>query len=197
MYILNAWRHFGTITRHRWLVREHCFKMGLFWQGLTHDLSKYSPAEFWPGVKYYKGNESPHNGERKETGQSKAWLHHKGRNKHHLEYWIDYNLDKKDRKHPLCGTPMPVQYVAEMLADRMAACKVYQGEKYTRESPWIYYQKGRAHYLMHERTRRQLEFMLKMLAKKGEEETFSFIRKRILYNDDAPLTKWYFRYFRK
>ena len=171
--------------------------MGLFRQGLTHDLSKYSPTEFWPGVRFYKGNESPHNGERKLYGQSRAWLHHKGRNKHHLEYWIDYNLNKEDREHPVSGTPMPVKYVAEMLADRIAACKVYQKEEYTDDSPWEYYLKGRAHYLLHERSKRQLEFMLKMLSKKGEDATFAYIRKRILYNDDAPLTRLYFNYIKR
>ena len=197
MYLINAWKHFWTITKHRHLVRQHCFKMGLFWQGLTHDLSKYSPVEFLVGVKYFKGDESPNNGERRATGVSKAWLHHKGRNRHHLEYWIDYNLNKEDKEHPLCGGRMPIQYVAEMFADRMAACKVYQGKDYTQKNPWEYYLKGRDHYLLHEHSRRQLEFMLKMLADRGEDATFAYIRRHILYNDDAPLTRWYMKKIKK
>lgn len=175
-------------------MRRHCFEMGLFRQGLLHDLSKYSPTEFLVGAKYFQGDRSPNNAEREATGKSLAWLHHKGRNKHHLEYWIDYNLDKKDREHPLCGTQMPVRFVAEMFADRVAACKVYQGDEYTCRNPWKYYKKGRDHYLLHEKTQRQLEFMLKMLAARGEEETFSYIRRFILRNDDMPLVRLYKRY---
>ena len=68
--------HFTTITRHKILVMKECFKIGLYKQGLTHDLSKYSPTEFLVGCKYYQGNRSPNNAEREETGVSKAWLHH-------------------------------------------------------------------------------------------------------------------------
>lgn len=70
--------HLHTVNRHRRLVRHYCFKLGLVWQGLTHDLSKYSPTEFWRGVKYYQGWRSPNDQERLENGVSLAWLHHKG-----------------------------------------------------------------------------------------------------------------------
>lgn len=196
MWISNAYHHFITITHHRHLVRKHCFEMGLFSQGLLHDLSKYSPVEFLVGAKYYQGDRSPNNAEREATGRSLAWLHHKGRNRHHLEYWIDYTVDRNKPGFPLCGTNMPVRFVAEMFADRMAACKVYQADNYTDSNPWKYYKKGRDHYLLHDRSRRQLEFMLKMLAARGEEETFTFIRKRILRNDDKPLTRFY-RYLKE
>ncbi len=185
MLLKNAYDHFVTITNHRHLVRKHCFEMGLFVQGLLHDISKYAPVEFLVGVKYFQGNRSPNNAEREATGRSLAWLHHKGRNRHHLEYWIDYTVNRNDKtKYPLCGTKMPVKYVAEMFADRMAACKIYQGKDYTDASPWKYYKKGREHYLLHEKSRKQLEFMLKMLAARGEEETFAYIRRHILRNDE-------------
>ena len=87
---MKAWDHFCTITHHRHLVRHYCFMAGLYWQGLTHDLSKYTWPEFRVGAKYYQGTRSPNNAEREAIGYSTAWLHHKGRNKHHLEYWIDY-----------------------------------------------------------------------------------------------------------
>ena len=87
---MNAWRHFKTITYHRWLVCRGCFRVGLYWQGLTHDLSKYSPAEFAVGIRYYQGNRSPNGAEREDKGYSEAWMHHKGRNRHHFEFWTDY-----------------------------------------------------------------------------------------------------------
>ena len=85
----KGWHHFCTITHHKVLVLRHCFRVGLYWQGLVHDLSKYSPTEFKVGVQYYQGDRSPNTAERAELGYSTAWLHHKGRNKHHYEYWID------------------------------------------------------------------------------------------------------------
>ena len=169
--------HFKTITRHRLVVCHYCFKAGLYWQGLTHDLSKYSPAEFWMGAKYYQGDRSPNNAEREDKGYTTAWLHHKGRNKHHLEYWIDYGLDGE---HELTGMRMPVRYVVEMFCDRIAACVVYQGKDYTPASPWNYYQKGQGHYVLHPRVQKLLEKLLRMLKDKGEEATFRYIRRVVL-----------------
>ena len=80
--MMKAWQHFKTITTHKMWVMRYCFKIGLYWQGLTHDLSKYSPTEFLVGMKYYQGDRSPNNAEREDTGMSKSWMHHKGRNKH-------------------------------------------------------------------------------------------------------------------
>ena len=137
MKICNIWNHFSTITRHRNLVRKHCFQIGLYWQGLTHDLSKYSPEEFWTGVRYYQGNRSPNAAERETVGYSRAWLHHKGRNKHHYEYWIDISSHKEEG---LVGNKMPLRYVAEMVCDRIAACEVYKGKAYTSAAPLEYYE---------------------------------------------------------
>ena len=62
--MMKAWQHFKTITTHKIWVMRYCFKIGLYWQGLTHDLSKYSPTEFLVGMKYYQGDRSPNNAER-------------------------------------------------------------------------------------------------------------------------------------
>lgn len=93
--MIKAWEHFKTITRHRHGVIKNCYKAGILWQGLRHDLSKYSPEEFLKGCKYYQGTRSPHEAEREEYGFSYGWMHHKGRNKHHFEYWTDYDLRTK------------------------------------------------------------------------------------------------------
>ena len=176
---MKAWEHFKTITHHRHLVMKGCFAVGLYKQGLLHDLSKYSPVEFMVGVKYYKGDESPNNAERLEKGVSLAWLHHKGRNKHHFEYWIDYGLDEG---HFMTGMEMPVNYVVEMYCDRVAACKNYQKEAYTDASALEYYNKGKGKYMMHKNTAALLEDMLEHLAKYGEKSTNEYIRKEILKN---------------
>lgn len=173
----NAWKHFRTITHHKYLVMKGCFRVGLYKQGLLHDMSKYSPTEFRVGCRYFQGNRSPNNAEREDIGYSSAWLHHKGRNKHHFEYWIDYSVGKG---RLLEGCRMPERYVAEMLMDRIAASKVYEKERYTDESPWKYYEKGKVGALMHPDTRELLEKLLRMLAEEGEEQTFAYIRRELL-----------------
>ena len=93
---MHPWLHFKTITRHKLLVMKYCFRIGLYKQGLLHDLSKYSPTEFLVGCRYYQGTRSPNNAEREDIGVSTSWLHHKGRNKHHFEHW-DYFLKSKEK----------------------------------------------------------------------------------------------------
>ena len=171
--------HLRTITAHKRLVRKYCFRLGLYRQGLLHDLSKYSPAEFLVGAKYFCGYRSPNELERLDTGISSAWLHHKGRNKHHLEYWIDYDPNQGFR---MSGVEMPVNYVAEMFCDRIAASRIYQKEKYTDASPWLYYANSQDHYLIHPNTAALLEKLLLMLRDQGEEATFAYIRREILHN---------------
>ncbi len=170
----RAWEHFKTITEHKFLVMAGCFKVGLYRQGLLHDLSKYSPEEFMTGVRYYQGNRSPNAAEREEKGFSEAWLHHKGRNKHHFEYWIDFSMDKSKG---LVGHKMPLNYVAEMLMDRIAACKVYKGKDYTDSCALEYYMREKDFIVIHPDTRRLLVKLLTMLSKKGEKRTFAYLRK--------------------
>jgi hypothetical protein len=175
-------RHFKTITAHKLLVMKYCFRLGLYWQGLLHDLSKYSPVEFFVGARYWQGTCSPNNAERKATGVSRAWLHHKGRNKHHFEYWIDYAVGKdlNGENMPMVGMKMPEKYVAEMFCDRIAASQVYLGEQYTDRSPWEYYDKFKGHYLSHPETAAQLDAALRVLRDDGEDAAFAWVRKNLL-----------------
>ncbi|MGN0473060.1 MAG: DUF5662 family protein [Lachnospiraceae bacterium] len=176
---MKAIEHLKTITRHKIKVMQGCFRVGLYKQGLLHDLSKYMPTEFWVGARYYQGDRSPNNAEREDKGYSEAWIHHKGRNKHHYEYWTDYTGE--------CGyigpVKMPIRYVIEMFEDRVAASKIYRGDAYTDRDPLAYYNRGHAKQLMHPKTAAQLEYLLRMLADKGEEYTNAYIRKHILHND--------------
>ena len=170
--------HFKTVSEHRRLVRNYCFRLGLYRQGLLHDLTKYSPTEFWRGAIYWQGNRSPNNKEREVTGVSRAWLHHKGRNKHHFEYWIDYMIND-DGTVGFGGNPMPKRYIAEMFCDRIAACRVYMGDKYTDASAYDYYMKGtatRVGPLIHPKTAAELEKMLKVLKDEGEDAAFAYVR---------------------
>lgn len=174
----KALSHFLTINKHRRLVRKNCFKVGLYWQGLTHDLSKYSPSEFIVGAKYYQGYRSPNNAEREAIGYSSSWLHHKGRNKHHYEYWIDYSSEHKNGS--VVPIKMPDKYLVEMVMDRIAASKVYKGADYTDSCPLEYLNIGRDRIPIHPETLNKLSFLLEMLASKGEEYTFDYIKREIL-----------------
>ncbi len=172
---MSAIRHFITITKHRWKVRSHCFRVGLYWQGLTHDLSKYTPTEFAVGVKYYQGTRSPNSRQRELFGYSTAWMHHKGRNRHHFEYWTD--LSTKTRRYE--PVEMPPKYFVEMVMDRIAACKIYNGDRYTQADALNYLvnsAEGKDLSMMHENTRKDLIFILTMLKEKGEDETFHYLR---------------------
>ncbi len=165
-------KHFITITKHRHKVIEHCFMAGIGFQGLFHDLSKYTPQEFITGIKYYRGYKSPNDVEREMNGYSKAWMHHQGRNKHHFEYWRDYN----PKTHTIEPVAMPVKYIKEMFCDRVAASKIYMGKDYTKTHPLEYFNRGKIRLLAHEDTVRILEEWLMVLAEKGEKEAFSYIR---------------------
>ena len=174
---MQPWKHFCTITHHKFLVAQGCFAVGLYWQGLMHDMSKYMPADFLVGAKYYIGTESPNNEERKHTGVSTAWLHHKGRNKHHFEYWIDYSANKEEGT---VGLKMPAKYVAEMFCDRLAASKNYKGKGYNDSYPLEYYQKSKHRIIIHPQTASLLEKMLVMLKEHGEEAVFLYIKNELL-----------------
>ena len=173
---MQIWEHWKTVHRHRALVRKYCFRLGLYWQGLTHDLSKYSPTEFFAGVRYYQGNRSPNTAEREANGYSLAWMHHKGRNRHHFEYWTDLSPETRTYE----PVDMPVKYLCEMVADRIAACKTYQGAAYTDASPLQYLDRANESRLVHPQTMKRLRFLLVRLAEHGEEETFRFMREVVL-----------------
>lgn len=175
------WGHLNTINHHKFLVTATCFRVGLYRQGLAHDLSKYAPVEFCAGVRYWQGNRSPIGKEKEVLGYSKGWLHHKGRNRHHFEYWIDYAVNPADG---LVGTKMPKKYVAEMAIDRICASKNYQKENYTQSSAWEYYLKGKNFTIMHPEAQFLLEFLLKKTADEGEEAVYDYMKHVLLRQKD-------------
>ena len=171
---MRGWEHFKTITRHKFLVMKYCFKIGLYKQGILHDLSKYSWTEFRVGCKYYQGNRSPNNAEREATGLSTSWIHHYGRNKHHFEHWVDYGIHCDTI---IRGVPMPRKYIAEMVMDRISASRNYHPDTYTDRAPLEYFLASKEKlWFVHKDTNGDLEMLLRMLAEKGEKETLSYIR---------------------
>lgn len=171
----NIIKHIKTVTRHRALVCRHCFRAGIYLQGLTHDLSKFSPEEFWVSCLMYQGTRSPNEAERELKGYSSAWIHHKGVNKHHFEHWTDYNPVTK-KVEPV---KMPIEYVIEMFCDRVAASKVYMGKNYNDNSPLEYFERAKGRRVIHPETSDLLEKLLIMLAEEGEDYTFAYIRRHM------------------
>ena len=169
---MNIRGHFDTITHHKLLVMKYCFACGLYRQGLAHDLSKYSPTEFIPGCIYYQGDHSPNEAERQAKGYTAAWLHHKGRNKHHLEYWIDYGGGKT---RPGGGKDTP-RGTCERVRGPVGASPSQLGGRGTHAPARGDYQRSRDHYLMHPASRAMLEKLLKMVRDKGQERTFAYMK---------------------
>ncbi len=164
--------HLSTVNRHRREVRKLCFKSGLIKQGLLHDLSKYSIVEFWAGVKYFQGYRSPIDAEKEDLGYSLGWLHHKGRNKHHFEYWIE--KDYSNAKW-IC-LEMPLNYLLEAACDKIAASKIYKKDKYTDSSAYDFINNGKDQYFMGEENLRRHLLLLGYLKDNGEEKALAYYK---------------------
>ena len=172
---MHFWAHLKTVHHHRALVRKYCFRLGLYWQGLTHDLSKYSPVEFFAGVKYYQGDHSPNDAQRKANGYSASWMHHKGRNRHQFEFWTDYGMGG------ITGIEMPRKYVAEMFCDRLAASKTYRGKDFDPGDPYKFFLRGKGRQLLlHPATSDLLEKILLTLRDEGEDAAFEYVKHEVL-----------------
>ena len=165
--LANTLKHFKLITKHKWVVFKLCCKIGIPWRGLVHDLSKYSPTEFWESVKYYNGKRSPIIVCREKNGYSKAWLHHKGRNKHHHEYWVDLDTTEKT-------LIMPYPYVAEMICDKMAAGIIYAGKDWTPDYELNYYlEKEKGKILIHEKMDKFIFEIFTQVKENGLDKTYT------------------------
>lgn len=178
MYLINVVKHFKVITKHRWKVFVLCCKIGEPWRGLMHDLSKYSPTEFWEGVKYFNGKHSPITDCKKDKGYSNAWLHHKGRNRHHSDYWVDLSAPDK--------TPIiPYKYAAEMLCDKLAAGMVYKGKEWTKEYELEYWLKERDKTLVNKQIDKFVTECLTEVSMYGVNKVFTKKNIRKLYEKNC------------
>ncbi|MCI8272717.1 MAG: catalase [Clostridia bacterium] len=166
MKISNLFKHIRLVTRHKWLVFKLACKIGIPWRGFMHDLSKYSPQEFWESVKYYDGRKSPILVCKEAEGYSKAWLHHKGVNKHHFEYWVDTSL-------PYKAAIMPYKYAAEMICDKIAAGITYNGKDCKADLQLNYYMKEREVSIIHPQIDKFLISVFTELAENGIEKAIT------------------------
>lgn len=164
--IKKFFRHLHLVNRHRFLVFKLSIKAGIPFRGFIHDLSKYSPIEFFESVKYFNGQRSPISFAKKENGYSKAWLHHKGRNKHHFEYWYDPCAPQK--------TPIiPYKYTVEMICDTLAAGMIYKGKEWYPSYQLEYFEKRKDKEFINKDIQKVLEEVYKQVSQKGLNKTIN------------------------
>jgi hypothetical protein len=175
------WKHFITITKHKWYVMMACFKSGLVIQGLLHDLSKYSITEFFTSAKYFQGDKSPIDAEKVSRGYSFAWQNHKGKNKHHWQYWTDFE------KGELVILEMPPRYVAEMLCDWVGAGKAYNKGNWTIDTFKEWYESNKDKMALHTLTRMYIELVMRNV--KSEKEIYSHWAKPNVIASDYALVE--------
>ena len=154
--ILGHWR---TIRIHRKWVKYYCRLAGIRWRGLVHDLSKYSPTEFFESARYWTGTSSPINEAKKDKGYSRAWLHHRGRNSHHWAYWAD------NFSEGLVVYPMPKNDFVEMVCDFLGAARAYCGKEFTysKEYKWWLEDREKGNKGMHPANKKMLDYIFQML----------------------------------
>ena len=159
--------HLKTVLKHKRCVAHYCFMCGLYIQGILHDMSKFSPTEFWESVKYWQGNRSPIDACKEENGYSMAWFHHRGRNKHHWEYWMD------DFEKGCIPKKMPFQYALEMICDYLGAGRAYCGKNFTMQSEWEWWQNKKKVVKMHSDTFKLVEILMNRMNEIGIKETLT------------------------
>lgn len=165
----HIFKHFHTVNKHRFIVFLNSIKCGIPWRGLVHDLSKYSPQEFFSSAKYYQGIKSPIGAERRaENGYSKTFIHHTRHNKHHFEYWVDVTTGN------IVLIPIPYKYALEMCCDMISASKVYNGKKYNEGMPLEYFESTKDKSMMHSASKEFIETVLSRYKKDG----FKSIKKK-------------------
>lgn len=160
-------KYLSYVLRHKWFVTIECFKIGLYWRGLIHDMSKFLPSEWNPYVEHFYGTgRKGIKGERDKTGYYSAgdtgeyefdfaWLLHQKRNKHHWQWWV---LPKDDGSVKIF--PMPYVYLMEMLCDWVGAGRA-QGRKSPVSDPYAetrkWYTSNRKKIKVHDETRARIE----------------------------------------
>lgn len=170
----NILKHIKLVMKHKLIVFKLCCKAGIPWRGFMHDWSKFSPTEFWESVKYYEGDRSPIMACKEDKGYSESWLHHKGRNKHHYQYWTDLSIPEKT-------VIMPYEYAVEMVCDELGAGIVYNGDKWTKKTQLDYYMDKERQNLIHPQTDKFMIAALTEVSINGIDKTLTKKNMKNLY----------------
>ena len=187
--VSNFFKHIKLVSKHKWLVFKFSVKLGIPFRGLMHDLSKFSYDEFWESVKYYDGKVSPITKCKKENGYSKAWLHHQGRNKHHVQYWVD--LGTKG-----VAPVIPYKYMAEMICDKLSASITYNGKNWTNSSEYEYWVKEKKRIIVNPKIENFLEEVFLNLKENGLEKILDkkYLKETYKKNCIDDKTEYYYEF---
>ncbi len=187
--VSNFFKHIKLVSKHKWLVFKFSVKLGIPFRGLMHDLSKFSYDEFWESVKYYDGKVSPITKCKQENGYSKAWLHHKGRNKHHVQYWVD--LGTKG-----VAPVIPYKYVVEMICDKLSASITYNGKNWTNSSEYEYWVKEKKRIIVNPKIENFLEEVFLNLKENGLEKILDkkYLKETYKKNCIDDKTEYYYEF---
>lgn len=145
------------------------------------------------GLKYYKNNKtSPYkNSQKRKYGYSLAWLHHKRKNKHHTDYWFDYNA-------PLKAPIIPFNYCLEMVCDRIAIAKVNAGKKYSNMSPYYaLWNKTRDNEMLNRHIQGFITETLELLGAYGEKKLLIKNILKNIYNKNIQKEKVNYKMYKK
>lgn len=167
---MKHFRYLKYVLRHKWFVLLKCIDFGIGWRGIVHDISKFSPSEWFPYVdKFYGGpweKYSDRHGDARNFPGYKytqewvderfrtAWLHHQRRNPHHWQYWVLRNDDGT-----IVCLEIPRKCALEMVADWWGAGRAikthHDGGEYDELQEW--YAKNRDKIMLHDNTREFVE----------------------------------------
>ena len=140
--ILIYWKYLKYVLRHKYYVMIECFRIGLYWRGTMHDLSKFYPSEFIPYAQFFYGNypslsdihgdaRNSYTGKFKETVKTQfdfAWLKHQKRNPHHWQWWLLQN-----DTDGFVALDMSDDYINEMICDWIGAGMAITGKREYKE----------------------------------------------------------------
>ena len=170
----KIFKHIKLVSKHKWVVFKLACKVGIPWRGFMHDWSKFSPEEFWESVKYYNGKKSPIIVCKQKNGYSKAWLHHKGRNKHHHEYWYDYETTDE-------VPVIPYKYTVEMICDQLAAGITYNGKNWRKDTQLKYWRNVENRRKINPRIANMLDEVYVQVSKQGIDKVINKKNLKELY----------------
>ena len=158
---------FKQVLQHKWYVFKACAIAGHPWIGLKHDMSKFSPQEFFERSRGQGYGVSPVEVLRDTQGYSKAWQHHKGHNPHHWEYWTNGYRENRTKT-----IKVPFRYILEMFCDWIGAGQTYGMDKWTPEGAREYWYGLRdKNSAIHPESVDMLNTWFDLLVEKGYKET--------------------------
>lgn len=153
-------KYLWYVIKHKYFVAIECFKVGLIWRGIKHDIDKLFPDEFFPYAFHFYKDKRP---ERDKTGYYKpvdtgnykfeeAWLKHCRRNTHHWQYYAlatENNIIKYYE--------MPYKDCLEMICDWKGAGKAQKSIYDVKQ----WYEINGRKILLHPNSKKIIELLLR------------------------------------